>query len=351
MEEILEQLKVYVFTYGPSLIVATAILLIGFWVAKLISNRIRSAMEISKVETSTIDLVAKVSFYGFLILVLIAVADQLGFDTTFFLKFLGGYAYSYIPRIASAIAIFFIGKWLANKLSVLISLALKRSKADESIISFVESISYYCLLIIVLVAVAGQLGINTTSFLTILGAAGLAIGLALKDSLSNFSSGIMIVIFKPFKLGDVVDVGGTVGKVTEITIFSTILTSGDNQKFIVPNSSVMGTTIKNITANPTRRIDMIVGIGYDDDIKKAKEILTRLTQEDERILTDPEPTIAVGELADSSINFVFRPWVKTEDYWVVKFDLTEKIKLIFDEEGISIPFPQRDIHLYENKAG
>lgn len=258
--------------------------------------------------------------------------------------------YSFAPKLLAAIVVIIIGRWLAIKLSKVIAGLMKKSKADDSIVGFMESIAYYSLLIIVLIAAAGQLGIKTTSFLAILGAAGLAIGLALKDSLSNFSAGVMIVIFKPFKVGDVVDIGGTVGKVTEITIFSTILTSGDNQKFIVPNSSVMSTTITNITANPTRRIDMIVGIGYDDDIKKAKDILLRLTQEDDRILKDPEPTIAVGELADSSINFVFRPWVKTEDYWVVKFDLTEKIKLTFDQEGISIPYPQRDIHLFENKA-
>ncbi|HDM77631.1 MAG TPA: mechanosensitive ion channel, partial [Deltaproteobacteria bacterium] len=210
-------------------------------------------------------------------------------------------------------------------------------------------IIYYTLLIVVVIAAAGQLGINTTSFLTIVGAAGLAIGLALKDSLSNFASGVMLILFRPFRVGDVVNAAGVTGKVETISMFTTIMNTPDNQKIIVPNSAITSSTITNITANETRRVDLVIGIGYEDNIGKAKEILNRLIEEDDRILSDPAPTIAVSELADSSVNFVVRPWVKTEDYWIVYFDLTEKIKNTFDAEGINIPYPQTDVHLYPEK--
>jgi small conductance mechanosensitive channel len=217
---------------------------------------------------------------------------------------------------------------------------------DVTLLSFLENIIYYTLIIIVIIAALGQLGINTTSFLTIVGAAGLAIGLALKDSLSNFASGVMLILFRPFGVGDAVTAGGVSGSVVAISLFNTTLNTPDNQRIIVPNSSITGNVITNVTANDTRRVDLVIGVGYDDDIKKAKEVLTKIIQEEPRVLDTPKPLIAVSELADSSVNFVVRPWVKTSDYWAVYFDLTEKIKLTFDEQGISIPYPQQDVHIH-----
>ena len=256
---------------------------------------------------------------------------------------------TYALKLLVAILILLIGKWIARKISKLIVKLLEKNDIDVTLIHFLENLIYYTLLIVVIIAAVGQLGINTMSFLTIVGAAGLAIGLALKDSLSNFASGVMLILFRPFRQGDVVNAGGVLGKVDKITIFNTILNTPDNQRMIVPNSAVTSNIITNVTANPTRRVDLVMGIGYDDDIPKAKEIMSRILGEDDRILTDPAPTIAVSELADSSVNFVVRPWVKTGDYWDVYFDLTEKIKITFDNEGISIPFPQSDVHLFTKK--
>jgi len=256
------------------------------------------------------------------------------------------YASTYALKIVAAIIILLIGKWVSRKISRLVSKLLHKNNIDVTLINFFENIVYYTLLVVVAIAALGQLGINTTSFLTIVGAAGLAIGLALKDSLSNFASGVMLILFRPFHIGDVVNAGGVLGKVDSITIFNTILNTPDNQRVIVPNSAITSGVITNITANPTRRVDLVMGIGYDDDIKKAKEVMEQIIKDDDRILSDPAPTIAVSELADSSVNFVVRPWVKTDDYWNVYFDLTEKIKTTFDKEGISIPYPQQDVHMY-----
>jgi small conductance mechanosensitive channel len=253
---------------------------------------------------------------------------------------------TYSVKIIVALLIFLIGKWLAGKISKLISKLLEKNKVDVTLLSFLENIIYYTLIIIVIIAALGQLGINTTSFLTIVGAAGLAIGLALKDSLSNFASGVMLILFRPFGVGDAVTAGGVSGSVVAISLFNTTLNTPDNQRIIVPNSSITGNVITNVTANDTRRVDLVIGVGYDDDIKKAKEVLTKIIQEEPRVLDTPKPLIAVSELADSSVNFVVRPWVKTSDYWAVYFDLTEKIKLTFDEQGISIPYPQQDVHIH-----
>ena len=201
----------------------------------------------------------------------------------------------------------------------------------------------------VVIAAVGRLGVNTTSFLTILGAAGLAIGLALKDSLSNFAAGVMLVLFRPFTIGDVVSTAGITAKVEKITIFNTLFCTADNQLVIVPNNKIISDIITNINAKDTRRIDLVVGISYTDDMVQTKGVLERLAKEDSRVLTDPETTVAVAELADSSVNLVFRPWVKTADYWAVRFDLTENIKNALDEAGISIPFPQQDVHLFVEK--
>ncbi|MBU8849588.1 MAG: mechanosensitive ion channel [Desulfobacterales bacterium] len=257
---------------------------------------------------------------------------------------------TYSVKLLAAILIFFIGKWLAGKLSKLVTKLLEKNNVDKTLINFLESIIYYTFLVVVIIAVAGQLGINTTSFLTIVGAAGLAIGLALKDSLSNFASGVMLILFRPFSVGDFVDVGGVTGNVVSIALFNTTLNTPDNQRVIVPNSSITSNVITNVTANDTRRVDLVIGIGYDDDIKKAKDILNIILQEEDRVLDTPAANIAVSELADSSVNFVVRPWVKTDDYWGTYFDLTEKIKLAFDKEGISIPYPQQDVHMFNQQV-
>ncbi len=260
------------------------------------------------------------------------------------------WATTYSVKIIAALLVFIIGKWLARKISILVKKILEKNKVDVTLVHFLEGIIYYALLILVLIAAAGQLGINTTSFLTIVGAAGLAIGLALKDSLSNFASGVMLILFRPFKVGDYVTIAGVSGTVQRIDIFNTILHTVDNQKLIVPNSGVTGNIITNVTANNTRRIDLVIGISYSDDIPKAKQVLEDIIKSEERVLEIPKPTIAVSELADSSVNLVVRPWVKTSDYWDVYFALTEKIKLTFDEKGVSFPFPQQDVHLFKAES-
>ncbi|MCD6388551.1 MAG: mechanosensitive ion channel [Desulfobulbaceae bacterium] len=257
---------------------------------------------------------------------------------------------TYSLKIVGAILVFLIGKWLARYISNLLGKLLRKNNVDETLSTFLGQIIYYAMFVMVLIAAAGQLGINTTSFLTIVGAAGLAIGLALKDSLSNFASGVMLILFRPFKVGDVVTAGGQTGKVESIAIFSTVITTPDNQMVIVPNSSITSDVITNVNAKPTRRIDMVIGIGYDDNIGEAKSVLEDLIKADSRILSDPAPTIAVSELADSSVNFLVRPWVKTAEYWDVRWDLTEQIKLTFDEKGISFPYPQQDVHMYAETA-
>ncbi|WP_228200527.1 mechanosensitive ion channel family protein [Arcobacter peruensis] len=253
-------------------------------------------------------------------------------------------------NILVAIAVFVIGKWIARKITDVIVVLLNKVKGmDETLVRFLENIIYYILMMVVVLTALSKLGVETTSFFAILGAAGLAIGLALKDSLGNFASGVMLIMFKPFKLGDFVTVAGVSGTVKEISIFSSVIITGDNQKMIVPNGAITSGTIVNVNANPTRRVDLLVGIGYDDDIKKTKDVLTNILESDDRIIHNKGLTVAVSELADSSVNFVVRAWVNTPDYWAVKFDLTEQVKLRFDKEGISIPYPQQDVH-HHNQA-
>ena len=255
-------------------------------------------------------------------------------------------------QVIGALLILVIGAWFCKRAANFFKRVLERRQVDPTLTNFLGGLFYYALLLLVIIAAAGQLGINTMSFLTVLGALGLAIGLALKDSLSNIAAGIMIILFRPFRIGDAVTIAGVTGSVQQIGLFNTVLHTPDNQKIIVPNSKILGDIITNITANKTRRIDLVVGISYEDDIDKAKAILWELAAKDQRILKDPPPTIAVAELADSSVNLVFRPWVKTSDYWAVRFDLTEQIKKTFDAEGVSIPYPQQDVHLFveKNKA-
>lgn len=249
-------------------------------------------------------------------------------------------------KIGVALAIFIVGRWIAKWITGITRKVMTRSKIDEMLVNFLGNIVYTILLLAVVMAALDQVGIQTTSLLAVFGAAGLAIGLALKDSLGNFSSGVMLILFRPFKVGDFIEAGGTAGVVEEVRMFATIIRTGDNREVIVPNSQIYGGTIVNYSAKATRRIDMVFGIGYGDDIAKAKQIIEDIMKQDERILEDPAPAVALGELADSSVNFNVRPWVNSGDYWPVRADMLEKVKLAFDANGISIPFPQQDVHMH-----
>lgn len=252
-------------------------------------------------------------------------------------------------KILGAVLVLIIGLWVAKMIVGSLSKLMTKRGVDETLNKFCCSLIGVGLKAFVFVAALEKLDVKTASFIAILGAAGLAVGLALQGSLANFASGVLMLIFKPFKIGDVIDAGGSVGSVLEIGIFTTTMKSPDNKKMIVPNGAVMGGTITNVNTFGTRRVDLVAGIGYGDDIDKARKVLEEIIAADERILKDPAPTIAVVELADSSVNFVVRPWVNSADYWGVHFDVTETIKKRFDQEGISIPFPQRDVHIYEHK--
>ena len=253
----------------------------------------------------------------------------------------------YGMKIVGALAILIIGRIVVGILTGIVRRLMKRSRSDETLIKFITSLTKTALLAILFIVVLNQLGVQTTSFVAIIGAAGLAIGFALQGSLSNFAAGVMLIIFRPFRAGDFVEAGGATGVVEEVGIFSTIMKTPDNKKIIIPNSGITGGNIVNYSAKETRRVDLVFGIGYEDDLKKAKQILERLVNEDNRILKDPAPVVAVSELADSSVNFVVRPWVKSADYWAVYWDLHEKVKLTFDAEGISIPYPQQDVHMHQ----
>lgn len=263
-----------------------------------------------------------------------------------FLDKIWEWAQLYGPAVIAAIAILVIGRILVGIFTGIVRKLMNRANVDPTLISFVTSLTKIGLMTFVFIAALSKLGVETTSFVAIIGAAGLAVGFALQGSLANFASGVMLIIFRPFKSGDYVEAGGTAGSVEAIRIFNTVLKTPDNREVIIPNGSITSNNITNFSAKETRRVDLVFGIGYDDDLRKAKGILENIVASDERILKDPAPTIAVSELADSSVNFVVRPWVKTADYWAVYFDLTEKVKLTFDEQGISIPFPQRDVHMH-----
>ena len=260
-------------------------------------------------------------------------------------EFISTYVIPWSINIFFAIAIFIVGRMVVKLIANLVKKALTKAKMDVILVNFVSSIISTLLLLFVIIAALNQLGVNTTSLIALLGAAGLAIGLALQGSLQNFASGVMLIVFRPFKDGDFVEAAGTSGVVEKISIFTTVMRTPDNREIIVPNGSIYSGTITNYSARSTRRIDMVFGIGYGDDIKKTKEVLNALIESDDRILKDPAPQVAVGELGDSSVNFIVRPWVNSADYWPVKLDFTEKVKLAFDENGISIPFPQMDVHM------
>lgn len=249
-----------------------------------------------------------------------------------------------------ALLIFWVGKRIAKLVSSMTGKGLSKTGNELILVNFITNIIYYVLLAVVIVMALGQLGVQTTSLIAVMGAAGLAIGLALKDSLSNLASGVMLVLTRPFLKGDFVDVAGTSGKVTEIKLFSTYLLSPDNKKLIIPNGQITSDVITNYTSEGKRRIDLVIGVDYADDIKQAKKILEDTIKDHDLVLQDPAPVVQLSELADSSVNFKVRPWVKTEDYWTVHADLMEQIKLNIEAGGCSFPFPQRDVHLHETKV-
>ncbi|MCK7542650.1 mechanosensitive ion channel [Marinobacter bryozoorum] len=254
----------------------------------------------------------------------------------------------YAPKVVLAIVTLLVGMWLINRL---VSLMDKKLHAkDPSLSKFLCGLASIILKILLLISVASMIGIATTSFVAIIGAAGLAVGLALQGSLANFAGGVLILIFKPFKVGDTIEAQGFLGAVDEINILYTIINTFDNRRIIVPNGSLSNASLVNVSYYDTRRCDMTFGIGYGDDIDKAKSIIKRCLDEDDRVLKDPEPRIAVGSLGDNSVNFIVRPWTKTDDLWPVYWDMHEKIKKAFDVEGITIPFPQRDVHVYQHNA-
>ena len=266
--------------------------------------------------------------------------DSMSFDAI-----LRDWIIPYGTKVFLAIAIFVVGKWLAKGISQLLSKAVLASTKDEMLQSFVRTISYFLLLLIVVIASLSQLGINTSSLVALIGAAGLAIGLSLQNSLQNFAAGVMLLIFKPFKKGDFIETSGISGTVTQMGLVVLELRTGDNKTVLVPNSNVFSSTITNYSANETRRVDFIFDISYDDDIAQAKEIIREILEKDDRVLKEPKPVIAVSTLASSSVQIIARPWVNTPNYHAVYWQVTENVKIAFDKAGISIPFNQLDVNL------
>lgn len=254
---------------------------------------------------------------------------------------------SFLIKVAIAIVIFVVGRIVARAIANGIRKLMHAQEIDKILETFVSNLAYWAMMTFVIIAAITQLGIATTSLVAIMAAAGLAVGLALQGSLANFAAGVLIVMFRPYRVGDYVEVAGIAGSVLQVQILSTVLKTGDNRQIVVPNAQIMGSIITNNSANDTRRVDMVIGVSYEDDIDRVRATIKELIAADERILSDPECLIAVAELADSSVNFNVRPWVRSSDYWGVKYDLTEAIKKRFDKEGISFPFPQQDVHLYQ----
>ena len=255
------------------------------------------------------------------------------------------YVLPWLIRLATALAIFVIGRFAIRIICNLTQKSMTHRGVDTMLSNFLITILNTLLLLIVVIAALNQVGINTSSMIALIGAAGLAVGLALQGTLANFAAGVMLILFRPFKDGDFVEAAGAAGVIEKVTIFNTIIKTGDNRQVIIPNGAIYGGTITNFSANATRRIDLVIGIGYDDDLLAAKQVIEKILGDDSRILSDPAPAVAMGELADSSVNFNVRPWVNRDDYWPVRADLLEKIKLTFDAQGISIPYPQMDIHV------
>ncbi len=251
----------------------------------------------------------------------------------------------YFLQLVAAIVIFYVGRMVAGAVKRFIERALLGRSVDKAVVSFIASIIYAIIMIATVLMALSQMGVQTTSFIAILGAAGLAVGLALQGSLANFASGILIILFRPFKSGDFIDAAGISGTVDKIEIFQTIMKTPDNKKVIVPNAQITGGAITNFSAEPIRRVDLVIGISYDSDLRKAKQILQDIVAQDSRVLKEPAANVTVAALADSSVNLNVRPWVNSADYWAVYWDTLEKVKLTFDEQGIAIPFPQMDVHI------
>lgn len=260
-------------------------------------------------------------------------------------RVLQSYVIPWGARILLALAIFYVGRIVVGSVVGLIVKLMQSRQMDEVLVRFLSSILHWVLLLFVIIAALSQLGIDTTSMVALLGAAGLAIGLSLQGSLSNLAAGVLLITFRPFTKGDFVEAGNATGVIESMSIFTTTMTTPDNKEVIVPNSAILSNNIINFSARPTRRVDMVFGVAYGDDLRKAKQLLQEIITADERVLADPAPTIVVGELADSSVNILVRPWVKSADYWGVFWDTTEAVKLRFDEAGLSIPFPQVDVHI------
>ena len=260
--------------------------------------------------------------------------------------YLNTYIIPWSINLILSLGIFVVGRWIARAVTKAVGRLMKKGGMDESLVDFLGNLIYAALVVVVVIAALDQLGVDTTSVMAIFATAGLAVGLALKDSLGNLAAGVMLVLFKPFKLGDFIEAGGVTGVVESIRIFSTLLKTGDNREITVPNGHIYSGTIVNFSARDTRRIDLIFGIGYDDDIRQAKQLIEEVMAADERILKDPAAVVMVAELADSSVNLAVRPWVKSADYWDVRAAMLEKVKITFDAAGISIPYPQTDVHLF-----
>ena len=269
-------------------------------------------------------------------------------DTAKLIDFITQITADFGLRILYAVLIIFVGRWIVKLLLKIIKTALEKTSIEETVRIFVANLLNTLLMVIIFIAAINQLGIETTSIIAMLGAAGLAIGLSLQGSLANFAAGILVVIFKPYKVGDYIEAGSAAGTVLDIQIFSTVLKTGDNKIVIIPNGIIMKDSIVNYSGQATRRVDIVASCGYEDDIDKVKEILRDILNQEDRILAEPEPKIAVSELADNSINFIVRPWVNSSDVLNVRYSILEQIKKRFDEEGISIPYPQRDVHIYNH---
>jgi small conductance mechanosensitive channel len=279
----------------------------------------------------------------------VGLEDIAGYDWTGLLDMAKSTGVDFGLKALVAIVIFYVGRIVARILQKGLRKMLQSQNVDRILETFVCNLAYWTIMIFVIIAAINQVGVQTTSLIAVMGAAGLAVGLAMQGSLSNFASGVLIVLFRPYRVGDFVEAAGIAGSVEQVQILTTVLKTGDNKQIIVPNSQIMGSIITNYSANATRRVDMTIGVSYEDDLDKVRKTLQEIVSADDRVLDEPACTIAVSALADSSVNFVVRPWVNTADYWAVMFDLTETIKKRFDQEGISFPFPQQDVHLY-NKS-
>lgn len=269
-------------------------------------------------------------------------------DTQWLTDFVQVQGTSFVINLVAALAIFVVGRWAAKLLNRLAIKAMQRGRLDPLLVKFLGNILHALMLIFVVLAAISQVGIQTTSLIAVIGAAGLAVGLALQGSLANFAAGVLVIIFRPYKIGDYVEAGGVAGTIDDVQIFTTELTTPDNRRIIVPNGQMMNGAITNYSSHDIRRVDLVVGVGYDDDIDIVRRVLEEVVADDPRVLADPAPNIRMSAMGDSSVSWIVRPWVKAADYWDVHWEMTEAIKRRFDAEGIRIPFPQRDVHVYHH---